>query len=259
MAIRTLEDVRAFVRERAASLDPQSRYIRELLERVDRAKDVAELASDLDRGCRGRLHAGDDTWARMTFEERLQSNLVTNETQLMRFEPAEVAYLHEAVLPWLRGTQARVASVPCSHGLEPVSLAIEMLEAGISFFHIAGFDVQRACIETAMSGRIPVIGLPRYVTAHVEPKVMNHLSFYQLDVLRESIPGQFDLVVCRNFLGYWKPEIARGIVEKMLATLAAPGCLMVEAFITRKHPAVFEGLGLRRVGELPVFWRDGRA
>ena len=223
---------------------------------MNAAEDVPALERALDRGCRGRLHAGDDTWARMSFEDKLLSNLVTNETQLLRFEPAEIAYLHAAVLPWLRGTPGRVASIPCSHGLEPVSLAVEMLEAGLPFFHIDGFDIQRACVETAMSGRIPVAGLPRYVVAHVEPKVMNHLSFYQLDVIHETIPGRFDLVVCRNFLGYFTPEIARGIVEKMLATLQTPGCLVVETFITRKHPAIFEGLGLRRVDGLPVFWRD---
>jgi chemotaxis methyl-accepting protein methylase len=137
-----------------------------------------------------------------------------------------------------------------------VSLAVEMLEAGVGFFHISGFDIQRACIETAMSGRIPVAGLPRYVVAHVEPKVMNHLSFYELDVLRDPVPGKFDLVVCRNFLGYFTPDVGRAIVEKLAAALNAPGCLLVDSFILGKHPPLLEGLGLRRVDGLPVFWRD---
>jgi hypothetical protein len=257
LGIETLDDVRALVRAKASCLDPESRYIGELLARVEAASDVLSLERDLDRGCRGRLHAGDETWARMGLAEKLLANLVTNETELLRFEPKEIAYLHEAVLPWLKSTPGRIASLPCSHGLEPVSLAVEMLEAGLGFFHISGFDIQRACVETAMSGRIPVAGLPRYVVAHVEPKVMNHLSFYELDVLKDEIPGKFDLVVCRNFLGYFTLPVGRTIVEKLLGVLNAPGCLLVETFITQKHPRLLEGLGLRRVEGLPVFWRDG--
>ena len=251
----TLDAVRAFIGDRAAVLDPGSRYIRELRELVDASRDPADLVERLDRGCRGRLHAGDDTWARMTPAEKVLSNLVTNETQLMRFEASEVDLLHAEVLPWLRGTPGRVASIPCSHGLEPVSLAVEMLEAGLPFFHIAGFDIQRACIDTAMSARIPIAGLPRHVVAVVEPKVMNHLSFYELDVLTAPVPGRFDLIVCRNFLGYFTAPVARGLVEKLLSVLNVPGGLLVERFITQKHPEVFAGLGLAQAGELPFFWR----
>jgi hypothetical protein len=249
--LHTLDEVRARVAERARGLDPRSRYIPELLAIVAAAHDVAELERRLDGGCRGRLHAG-DAWARMTLDEKLQANLVTNETELMRFEPAEMQHLAARVIPWLRETAARVASIPCSHGLESVSLAIELVEANVGGFHIAGFDVQGACVEIARSGRIPVAGLPRYVSAHVDPEVMAHLSFDVLDVIAEPIPGTYDLVVCRNFLGYFVPEIGRVIVDKLLAALARPGCLLVDSFITRKHPALFEGL--RRDGELPFFW-----
>lgn len=253
--VASIERARGLVLEKAAVLDPSSRYVRELLEIVDACGDLASLERRLDQGCRGRLHAGDATWARMTLEEKLLSNLVTNETELLRFDPSEVDYLKGEVFPWLRATQARVASVPCSHGLEPVSLAVEMLESGLSFFHVTGFDVQRACIETAMTGRIPIAGLPRYVVAHVEPVVMNHLSFHELDVLASPIPGVYDVVVCRNFLGYFVPDVGRGILEKLLRALDRPGCLVVERFITRKHPELLDGLELERAGELPVYWR----
>jgi chemotaxis protein methyltransferase CheR len=170
----------------------------------------------------------------------------------MRFERAEMAHLHEKVLPWLRSTEARVASIPCSHGNESVSLAIEMLEAGIASFTVAGFDIQRACVETARTGSIPVAGLPRHVTAHVDAVVMGHLSFAELNVLTQPIPGRYDLVVCRNFLGYFRPEVGAAVIDKLLGALARPGCFLVDAFITRKHPELFTSL--RRDGELPFFW-----
>jgi hypothetical protein len=250
--LATLDDVRAFIRERSKPLDPGSRYIPELYAYVDAARDVTDLEQRLDAGCRGRLHAGEGTWARMSLAEKLAVNLVTNETELMRFERAEMAHLHAEILPWLKQTAGRVASIPCSHGNEAVSLAIEMLDAGLTNFHIAGFDIQRACVETAQKGRIPVAGLPRYVTAHVDPIVMERLSFAVLDVLAQPIPGPYDLIVCRNFLGYFRPEVGRGALDKLLGALARPGCLLVDAFITRKHPELFDGL--ERDGELPFFW-----
>src|SRR5258708_5497288 len=99
--VATLDDVRAFLRRRALPLDPGSRYISELEAVIDAAADVADLERRLDAGCRGRLHAGDATWARMSLAEKLAVNLVTNETELMRFERAEMAQLHARVLPWL--------------------------------------------------------------------------------------------------------------------------------------------------------------
>src|SRR5262245_31017709 len=121
-------------------------------------------------------------------------------------------------------------SFPCSHGNESVSLAIEMLEAGIPAFTVAGFDIQRACVETARTGSIPVAGLPRHVTAHVDAVVMAHLSFNELDVLTQPIPGRYDLVVCRNFLGYFRPEVGAAVIDKLLGALARPGCFLVDAF-----------------------------
>ena len=43
MSIETLDAVRAFVRERSRVLDPQSRYIRELLAIVDARRVVAPV------------------------------------------------------------------------------------------------------------------------------------------------------------------------------------------------------------------------
>jgi len=136
-------------------------------------------------------------------------------------------------------------------GITP-RVAIEMLEAGLAQFTVDGFDMQAACIETARTGQIPVAGLPRYVTAHVEPVVMEHLRFAVLDVIAQPIPGRYDFLVCRNFLGYFRPEIGRALVGKLLGALDRPGCLLVDAFITRKHPELFEGLP--RDAELPFFW-----
>ena len=81
---------------------------------------------------------------------------------------------------------------------------------------------------------------------------MEHLAFGVLDVLHEPIPGRYDLVVCRNFLGYFVPEVGAAVIDKLIGALSRPGCLLVDSFITQKHPRLFSGLS--RDGELPFFW-----
>ena len=47
-------------------------------------------------------------------------------------------------------------------------------------------------------------------------------------------------------------ELGAAVIDKLLSALARPGCFVVDAFITHKHPQLFSGLG--RDGELPFFW-----
>ncbi len=253
--IRTLDDAREFVRRQSERLDPQSRYIRELLAIVDASKDAGDLERRLLSGGRGLAWAGAETFGRMTLEEKLAVNLVTNETSLMRFETAEIAFLRTRVLPFLKTTPGRILSLPCSHGEEAVSLAIECVEAGIDGFHVQGYDVQPSCIETARSGRIPLSGLPRYVTGLVDPAIMSRLRFDAADVFKDPLPGPWDLVVCRNFLGYFQPGSVREVLGKLSGLLAERACLMLDAFILRKHPELFAGFPLDRIDGLPCFTR----
>jgi hypothetical protein len=253
--IRTLDDARAFVRRQAERLDPLSRYIPELLAIVDASKDVGDLERRLLAASRGLAWAGEETFRRMTLEERLAVNLITNETSLMRFETAEIAFLRRRILPFLRTTPGRILSLPCSHGEEAVSLAIECAEAGIPDFLVQGYDIQPACIETARSGRIPLSGMAGYVTGVVDPALLRHLRFDVADVFRDAIPAAWDLVVCRNFLGYFKPDSAREVLLKLGAVLAERAFLMLDAFILRKHPEILEGLPLSPFDGLPFFAR----
>ncbi|MEY4744753.1 MAG: chemotaxis protein methyltransferase [Candidatus Parcubacteria bacterium] len=254
--LERLDQVREFVARETRNLDRDSRYITELAEIVDRSADVADLERRLDAGCRGKYWAGEATFAGMTLEEKLRCNLVTNETCLMRFEEPELRYLRGIVLSDLKTRDgARILSLPCSHGEEAVSLAIECLEAGIREFMVHGKDVQPACIEAARTGRIPFQGLPRYVTGLVDPACMAHLSFAVADVFADPVGQDYDLVVCRNFLGYFTPAVIAAAARKLAdaITFKAPGYLFVDPFVLRKHPEAFADLPLERVSGLPVF------
>lgn len=259
--MKNLDDVHSFIAEESARLDPNSRYIAELLEMVRRSSDVADLERRLGADSRGRYWAGETAFDRMTLEEKLRCNLVTNETSLMRFDDAELAYLRGTVLPDLKARHgARILSLPCSHGEEAVSLAIECLEAGILEFMVHGKDVQRACIDAARTGRIPFQGMRRYVTGLVAPECMSHLSFAVADVFADPIGQDYDLIVCRNFLGYFTPaviaETARKLANALTFDETAVGYLLVDPFVLRKHPEAFSDLPLARVRGLPFFTTD---
>ncbi|MCA9299693.1 MAG: hypothetical protein KDA28_11535 [Phycisphaerales bacterium] len=251
--IATLPDVRAFVAEATGRLDPASRYITELLAIVDASSDVADLEARLDRGCRGRYWAGEETFSRMSLREKLQVNLITNESQFMRFEVGELSFLRETVIPWLDGTRGRICSLPSANGEEAVSLAIECVEAGVTPFDVRGFDIQRACVETARTGRIPVSGLPKYVVGLVDERIRRHLSFDVADVFVDAIPGPFELVVCRNFLGYFQPEVVAGVLDTLQELVVWGGFLMLDEFILGKHPELFDAFPFTRLGEFPFF------
>ena len=253
--IATLRDARALIARHAERLDPGSRYITELTAVVDASRDITDLEARLRAGCRGRFWAGAATFDAMSLKDKLLVNLITNETALMRFEAEEFAYLTGEVIPLLRETPGRILSLPCSHGEEPVSIAIACVEAGYTDFTIAGRDIQSACIATAKSGKIPLSGLPRFVLGLVDPLIMAHLQFEVADVFRDDIDGPYDFIVCRNFLGYFQPDVVAEILETLTARLASPGVLLLDSFITQKHPDVVEALPLKRVAGLSYYRR----
>jgi len=259
----TLDDVKAFIQAESKRLDPESRYISELLERVNLAQSVGALESLL-ADSRGAFWAGHYAWNRMTLKEKLRANLITNETSMMRFETEEMRCLRSRVIPFLRflakHRPPEILSLPCSHGEESVSLAIEFKENGLQDFTISGYDIQRASIEVARSGKIPISGMPRYVTATVAPEIMRHLVFEEADVfapVNDASPQRvYDLVVCRNFLGYFTPDVAKQVLDKLWAMTEDPGMLFLDSFVIGKHPELFDRWADYRFPRLPFFLKN---
>ncbi len=253
--LNDLDAVRSFIRQESGVLDKDSRYVSELLYAVDRAKDVADLERLLAADSRGAYWAGAGTFARMSLEEKLRANLITNETTLMRFDGPEIDFLRKEIVPFLRDNAegGRILSLPCSHGEEAVSLAIECLEGGCGHFLIDGIDIQPACIDTARSGIIPLSGMPKYVHGYVDPVVMGHLRFRHGDVFKDHLGGPYDLIVCRNFLGYFRPRTVALALRRLAAVMAPQSYLLLDRFILAKHPEAFHDFPLVCHGELPVF------
>src|SRR5262245_32765694 len=231
--MRTLEEVRAFVHAIAGTLDPRSRYVSELLATIGAASDVDDLVRRLCAGSRGRRHAGADVFERMTLEQKLRCNLITNETVLFRFTEGEWAILQGRLISRFaaRAGGGRVLCAPCSHGEEAFSLAAECLHAGVDF-HIDAVDIQDECIAEARSGRLTMgypidcLDSPAIVAAAVRARI----DFRVGDLFAGGVPdGSWDLVVCRNFLGYFVEDVAVACALGLARRVDPGGALFLDS------------------------------
>ena len=203
----------------------------------------------------------------MTVEQKLRCNLITNETVLFRFSEGEWEALQRFVARFHSGRTGRVLCAPCSHGEEAFSVAAACLQAGVAF-SIDACDIQPACIEAARSGRM-TMGFPdTYLEAPavVSGEVLQKIRFEVADLLADSGgsevlgPGPWDLIVCRNFLGYFVEATVTRLAVRLAASLAPGGALFLDSFCVTKFPALAQTLethALRRQGTSPVFVRAG--
>ncbi len=256
----TLDEIRTRIERVSRQLDPDSRYISELLVLLDAAGDVAEFESFLE-GSRGQRHAGADVFAQMDLSEKILANLITPETTLLRFTEGEMEAIDLELLPRLKGRSARALIVPCSHGEEAYTMAAFLLKVGIDF-QIEAFDIQQALIEEARTGRL-TFGYPPEYLAHpgrVATAVLDRIRFEVGDAfalpLKEE--ARFEVILCRNFVGYFKYEQARMLVRSLCSRLTSDGVLFLDSFCLAKMPRLvdkLEAAGVRRLDGRPVFMK----
>jgi len=257
-----LDDLRRFAETVAADLDPDSRYIRELFAVFDEVQSAADLLARLadadatssfqrdgsvaSHGERGFSWVDPLTWTEMCPFERVLSNLLTGETRMMWSGEgaAEFQRFAEVTAAHPRDELFRVASIPCSTGKEAFSLVAAGLEAGLDV-QVTGVDRQPAYVERARSGRLVLHGRdwdypqagsylqrtpegPTVITEAVRMRV----RFEQGDVLTGELPaGPFDLVSCRNLLGYFRGESLRRAWTNVAARVKPGGLLLHDGFV----------------------------
>ena len=257
----SLDDIRNYVLEVAEGLDPGSRYVKELLAVIDGCKTVAEYdarisdpalcekyrkdGAQVSEGGRGLSWLDQETWASMDIWERTLSNLITAETRMMfRFDGRDLELLSSMLTRVARGPRLDVLCVPCSTGKEVFSYAIVALRAGLDA-RVVGVDRQRAYVERARTGELvyhwrdrEFEDAPRWLisegpkTALVRPEVLERCSFETGDVIAGVLPrGPFDLVACRNLLGYFRGDALRGALGHLAARVRPGGVLFLDPYV----------------------------
>jgi two-component system CheB/CheR fusion protein len=161
-------------------------------------------------------------------------------------------YLDQTALPALLAARTdsqplRVWSVGCSTGEEAYSLAMAFSEVLDRFpskapmsLQIFASDISPDAIRVARRGRYPLSiadsvsapRLARYFDAHptcyeVSKSLRDRVLFAQHDVVLDPPFTRLDLIVCRNLLIYFVPELQRKLLPLFHYSLKPGGMLLL--------------------------------
>jgi chemotaxis protein methyltransferase CheR len=137
----------------------------------------------------------------------------------------------------------------CSTGQEAYSIAMHFAEnkarwAGWTI-DIVGTDVSRSAVEQAKSGiytqfevqrGLPVLQMMRWFEElpgaawRIAPGLRRSVRFEVSSLVAPTAPAErFDMVLCRNVLLYFSPEMRRTAFERLARAAAEDGALMLGA------------------------------
>jgi len=177
---------------------------------------------------------------------RLIESLLVHESYFFRELPPLLA-LADHFIPQAiekRG-RARVWSAACATGEEPYTLAMLLDERGLlDKVDILATDLSLTVLDRALAGRHnkrslrdghPLGTATRYLDVSpqgviVAPRVRHAVQFQQLNLIDAgaiATLGQFDVILCRNVLIYFRERRVVSVVEHLSGALAPSGVLAV--------------------------------
>jgi chemotaxis protein methyltransferase CheR len=184
-------------------------------------------------------------------EQDLVEALLNNETYFFR-DRQVFNQLAGTVLPALCRARAenralRIWSAGCSTGQEPLSLAIMLIEQGLTpgngwAIDLVATDVSRAAIAAARIGRYSRFEIQRglgvtQMLRHFEEgpdgwqasrQVLGMIRYEVANLLDGPPPGPpFDLILCRNLLIYFDDQAKRLACAQLRQALAPHGRLLL--------------------------------
>jgi chemotaxis protein methyltransferase WspC len=218
--------------------------------------DVASVGiSSVERAVKRRVDANDlrdisqyaDLLQRSEQEfQSLVEAVVIPETFFFRYSESFDALRKIVEDNFLFGSQKiRALSVPCSTGEEPYSIAMTLLDAGLSNerFHIDAIDINQHLLEIARRG---LFGRNSFRGGELKfrnqyfhqtdagfrlsDRVRQSVRFEQGNVLEEGFrfgSEPYNLIFCRNLLIYFYTEAQSQALENLRQLLTADGLLFV--------------------------------
>lgn len=159
-------------------------------------------------------------------------------------------FIRDELLPAFEAAEpggwVRTWSAGCSSGEEPYSLAVVLLESGLRHrMSVLGTDVSRAALARARAGnygewslrgqgaaRIRPYLSPQERRFQLSPALRERVEFEYLNLALDHYPSlsrgltQMDIILCRNVLIYFQPEVVEAVARRLCATLSDRGCLI---------------------------------
>tara|TARA_R110002072_G_scaffold31735_18_gene97682 strand:- start:4907 stop:5683 length:777 start_codon:yes stop_codon:yes gene_type:complete len=171
------------------------------------------------------------------FRQAFINHFTTNESYFFR-EHAQIEDMVKQATEC--AAHINILSIPCSTGEEPYSIAIELLEAGMSTqkFTIVGVDIDTTALVRAEAGhyskrsvsRVPVEIVDKYFTQQEQlfricdearrSVVWRNLNIFEPDFLTL---GTFDYIFSRNMLIYFDMETKQKAQLVLASLLKDPG------------------------------------
>jgi len=176
------------------------------------------------------------------FEEFI--NYITINVSEFYRNPDQWKLLENDVLPELInkfGENLKIWSAACSTGDEPYSLAMVLAKkVPLNKVKIYATDLDKTVIGKAKVGLYnekSLTGLPKeykdkYFTKigpsyQIKDEIKSRVEFKEHNLLRDTYPTNYHLIVCRNVLIYFTEEAKDEVFAKFNASLAKGGVLFI--------------------------------
>ena len=184
------------------------------------------------------------------FMEELLTEITVNVTEMFR-DPGFWNVLRDKVIPTLtkENKKIKIWHAGCSTGEEVFSMAILLHEMHItSNVEILATDLDPKALGKASTGSFPLkhlevneknysklnTGNPLSTwfksvkgTAFLDPRLLKNITFAEHDLVTDDIPGNFDLVLCRNVMIYFNQSLQNDLLTRVHKHLSLKGFLSI--------------------------------
>ena len=154
-------------------------------------------------------------------------------------DPNHLRSIDQHVLPSIvyGAKRIRVWSAGCGAGEEAYTLATMLEWHGVlGRAEIVGSDILGELLAEAEAG---VVG-----GARIPANLRGRVQWDERDLTTQPPPGEFSLILCRDFLTYLTPEAAAGVESRLAGGLAAGGVLALGRNERLERPSA---LGLAQI------------
>lgn len=181
--------------------------------------------------------------------EQFFLELSINVTAFFR-HPKQFRLLRERVFPYLDSfPRLKIWIAGCSTGEEVYSLAILLDELGmLEKSQIFATDINPHVLEEAKGGLFPRDKLAESAANYreaggtrafadyfedngyhlrIDPRLREHLLFHHHSLAHDGVFNEFQLLLCRNVLIYFHPELQQGVMELFSRSLHRDGFLLL--------------------------------
>lgn len=169
--------------------------------------------------------------------------LTINVSEFYR-NPEQWVLLEKDILPELlkKSPNLKIWSAACSTGDEPYSLVMLLSKfMPLNKIHILATDIDKQVLDKARMGlynvkslkALPQEFIRKYfkeinaTTFQISDEIKRCVEFKEHNLLKDSYPINYDLIVCRNVLIYFTEEAKEEIYKKFNGALRKDGILFV--------------------------------